>query len=307
MQNDLLSKLFYTSLFSHGVHRYLSTGQSFHSLAFTFRMGISTVRQIVYSTCQEIWETFSEIHLSLPTKEDFLRIADEFYRTWQYPNCLGSIDGKHIRIKCPGKSGSLFFNYRKFFSIVLQGVADAKYRFVCVDIGAYGHQNDAGTFRQSMFYDTVFRRQECIPDPRPLPGTNTDAPFVFLGDKAYPLLPNLMRPFPKASLTPETKYYNDRHSSARKTIECTFGILAAKWRLLWKPIEVEPKHADNIVKCMCVLHNLIIDIDGPPQIDSGSRLSTSQTGRRNLHNSSDRIAQRIREMFKNYFLNNIVR
>lgn len=62
----------------------------------------------------------------------------DYWKRWNFPNCVGSVDGKHIRLQCPPNSGTLFYNYKKYYSIVLMTVADHLYRFTLVDIGAYG-------------------------------------------------------------------------------------------------------------------------------------------------------------------------
>jgi hypothetical protein len=81
-------------------------------------------------------------HMPNPSVEMFKHTAEEFSSLWNFPNCTGSIDGKHIRLKCPRNSGSLFFNHKQFHSMVLQAVVDARMRFNAVDVGAYGKQSD---------------------------------------------------------------------------------------------------------------------------------------------------------------------
>jgi len=50
--------------------------------------------------------------ISQMTKNDFVEIANGFMEIWNFPNCIGAMDGKHIALKAPHKSGSMFFNYK---------------------------------------------------------------------------------------------------------------------------------------------------------------------------------------------------
>ncbi|XP_050516215.1 putative uncharacterized protein DDB_G0288537 [Diabrotica virgifera virgifera] len=122
--------------------------------------------------CMVLWDTLHPLYLkSLSTKQDWLHIVNGFKTRWNFPHCLGAFDGKHVTIQAPAKSGSLFFNYKKQFSIVLLAVCDSQYRFTLVDIGAYGSQSDGGIFKESVF-GTRFEQQAFnILDPEVLDET----------------------------------------------------------------------------------------------------------------------------------------
>ena len=65
-----------------------------------------------------------------------------FCTRWNFPNCIGAIDGKHVVMQAPNKSGHLYHNYKGTFSVVLMAIVDPWYRFPCVDIGDYGSNAD---------------------------------------------------------------------------------------------------------------------------------------------------------------------
>ncbi|KAJ8982002.1 hypothetical protein NQ317_004089 [Molorchus minor] len=50
-------------------NRYLASGNSFGSLAFNFRLGESTIKEIIYSTCEAIWIKLQSIDMPEPDED----------------------------------------------------------------------------------------------------------------------------------------------------------------------------------------------------------------------------------------------
>ena len=106
-------------------------------------------------------------------------MAAEFEMRWNFPNCGGAIDGKHVRIVPPPHSGSQFFNYKGFNSIVLMAVVSAQYEFLYVDVGKNGRMSDGGAFRQTEFGDRLQDEDLALP---PDADNVEGLPSVFLAD-----------------------------------------------------------------------------------------------------------------------------
>jgi hypothetical protein len=96
-------------------------------------------------------------------------VAEEFYQRWNYPNCIGALDGKHVVIVKPAKSGSTFFNYKQTFSVVLMALVDANYAFRYVHVGAQGRISDAGVFSQCRLAEALERNELGLPAPYCIP------------------------------------------------------------------------------------------------------------------------------------------
>lgn len=72
--------------------RFLATGNSFRSLSFSYRLGRKTVADIVAETCTSIYDVLSEKYLRTPsTPEEWLNIAEGFWKRWNSPNTLGML------------------------------------------------------------------------------------------------------------------------------------------------------------------------------------------------------------------------
>jgi len=81
----------------------------------------------------------------MPSCEDEWKVvAANFGHRWNFYNCIGAMDGKHFKINPPLQLGSLYYNYKDYFSVVLLAVVDAQLRFI-YDVGTNGRISDIST------------------------------------------------------------------------------------------------------------------------------------------------------------------
>ena len=212
---------------------------------------------IVKESCAALWEVLVPTVLKPPSTSKWIEIANDFNTFWQCGNCIGALDGKHIRIKCPPKSGSEFFNYKGFYSIALLAVCDAHYRFVLVDIGNSGRHSDGGVFQNSAIGKKFANQQLGIPPPNYLPGSTICIPHYFAADDAFPIKVGLIKPYPGRFLPPDNQIFNYRLCRARRVIENAFGILAVRWQVFYRMLNCDLDLAQLVVQAAVVLHNFL--------------------------------------------------
>ncbi|XP_054603133.2 uncharacterized protein [Nothobranchius furzeri] len=286
--------------------RFLASGDSFVSLAFSYRLGQTTVRNSVHMVCAAIEKVMMGQYLPPPTDEMWKTVAQGFWEKWNFPNFLGALDGKHIHIQAPPRSGSQYFNYKKTFSIVLLALVDADYRFRVIQVGDFGRSSDGAVYAGSALGIGMERRTLHVPPHAPLPGAAdaTPVPHVMVADAAFPLKPYLMRPYPGHNLTHRKRIFNYRLSRARMVVENAFGILASRWRIFYRRIHLHPDKVDSVVLAACILHNfLIAPSENQAILDEANQQTTHMVPVRDMGpNRASREACNIREIFCDFFM-----
>jgi hypothetical protein len=238
------------------------------------------------------------------TQEHWKKLTDCFYQRTQFPNCIGAIDRKHVRIIKPKLSGSLFHNSKKYYSILLLAIADTDYKFVYIDVGSFGKDADSTIFERTEFFKKLENNELNIPTSQPFPGTeNLNLPYIFVGDEAFSIFQHIMRLYSGKILSKEKIIFYYRLSRARRNIESTFGILSIKWKIFHTPINGSLDLAKLIIKTCCCLHNYVRTRDGFHIEDAMSvefaHIEEIRTTRPTLQST------RIRNLFTNYFVSDV--
>uniref|UniRef100_A0A1A9ZNX0 BACK domain-containing protein n=1 Tax=Glossina pallidipes TaxID=7398 RepID=A0A1A9ZNX0_GLOPL len=76
---------------------------------------LSTVRRIIYQTCESVWEKLASICIALPNELRLKKILQDFNNTWSLPHFVDIMDSKRVTVVCPPRSGSMFYNFKDDF------------------------------------------------------------------------------------------------------------------------------------------------------------------------------------------------
>ena len=248
-------------------------------------------------------------------------IGREFESRWNFPNCLGAVDGKHVRITPPPDCGSYFWNYKGYNSLVLLAAVNANYEFTMADIGTNGRVSDGGVIGNTEFGRRLSNGTLNLPDDAPPVNSGCNLPYVFVGDEPFALRPDFMKPYPQKNLNVENRIFNYRLSRARRFVENVFGIMASRFRILYTSINLKLSSIEKVVMACVVLHNYLRktcpskyspeecfhrdDISNRTIVPGLSLDPNSVAGLENGQGTRNysQVAKEVRVKFKEYFAN----
>lgn len=234
------------------------SGESRRSLEFQYRTSHSLISNIIPEVCDAIFTSLKNTYVKLPTTAgEWQQVANLFSTLWNFPMCMGAMDGKRFLIRKPGNSGSEYYDYKTHHSIIMLALVDANYKFLYVDVGTQGRASDAGVWDKSNLRKYLEEKRLQVPADGLLPHSKSQSPYVIVGDDAFPLKTYLMKPYPGQNLTPDQRIFNYRLSRARRVSENAFGILAAKFRVFESAIHSNPIYIKKIIFASVALHNYL--------------------------------------------------
>ncbi|KAJ8896971.1 hypothetical protein PR048_002317 [Dryococelus australis] len=251
--------------------RYLGCSCTLLDLHYQYRIGHTTLCKIVRALCKAVLDTMRKECIPNFTVERWVENSKVFEKHANFPNCLGALDGKHVRI---------FFNYKHFNYVARLVVVDANCLFNYIAVGSHGREQDSTILENSKLYGLLENGQANIPHGKPLPDTTEPS-----------------RPYTGTIVFYKKRIFNYRLCNTRRYMKCT-----NKWRIFHRPINVKLDFALSMINCCCILHNYVRSRDGGNFEDTLSVIGLCDQDNTHPSTQGGSALKRRRNVFANYFI-----
>lgn len=192
------------------------------------------------------------------TENEWLKIAEQYQKKWQFNNCVGCMDAKHILVVKPKEDSPQYQNYSDSYSVLLFSIVNADYEFIYIHTGTPGSLSAGPILESTKFYEKLCEDELNLPEASVLPNSNWSAPYVFLGDSGFGLDKYILEPYPNQNITQKASIFNYRLQRATRVTENVFGVLASRFRVFRNNILVDIQNVKKIIMACCYLHNYLI-------------------------------------------------
>ncbi|XP_064483202.1 uncharacterized protein LOC135396090 [Ornithodoros turicata] len=168
-----------------GLYRLCSTAED-RTIAHLFGIGRSTVNTVYRQFVTAVIEKLESEWLRMIRPEAMAAHLREFYAVTGFPQALGALDGCHFAVSPPEKNAVDYHNHKGWYSVILPALVE-----------------------------------------QPFPASVIEGlpvvPLIILRDQAFPMTPNLMKPYPTAVAETPEALFNYNLSKSRRIVENAFG------------------------------------------------------------------------------------
>ncbi|KAF4136322.1 DDE superfamily endonuclease [Phytophthora infestans] len=212
-------------------------------------LGISRPRSVVYiNDCLDVLSSMAATKVILPKASEVASLEAGFFAVAGFPGVVGAVDGTLIAIPRPHDFEGWYCR-KGFPAVNVQAVVDHTGAFRSISIRS-GSNND-----QSLWNGSGVRK--CLSTFVP-PGKH------LLADAGYKIWGHMLTPYPESEAADERRkrIYSRVHSRTRIAVECAFGRLKNRFRILLAKLEQKtPGRICKVIYSCIVLHNMLLAVN----------------------------------------------
>ena len=248
--------------------RVLATGMPLNSFDEVAGCSESTMQLFFIPFAEWLVGQYEVEILSWPTTPEMIEKIERPFKGLGLPGCIGSMDGVHVASDAVPVSLTGDHCGKESYPTVVFNVTSGHNRRVINVAGPFpGAFSDKNTVERDTFVEEVrtsglynsfdwqcFQANGMV---RTIKG------LWILCDQGYLSWRATICAFCSAVAGPMAVRWNRLVSATRKDIECTFGIMKKRFRILRLPLLFRPiTKIGTIFRCCAILHNMLLDYDG---------------------------------------------
>jgi hypothetical protein len=232
-----------------------------------------TIKNFYHLFCRKVALHLKHLYIKFPSSVEEIRACVATYAEENLPGCMGSIDCVHVPWpKALASQRSWFVGKEGVPTVAFQVIVNHKRKILSVSRPHPGAHNDKTIASMDPALHSIrtlqrfisFAWQSCT-----AVGSATLYGVYLICDGGYHFWRVLQRCNAVVS-DPKQLFLMNRIASARKDVECTFGIIKSRFRILKTPmLDAELSNVDDVFTACAIFHNMLLDHDSADFEDDG--------------------------------------
>jgi hypothetical protein len=256
---------------------WVAHASSYKALAATFDIGKSTVVYIIHQAVHVFRKYMVTDSIRFPeSAAEIEAVMKGFEDLCGLPFCAGAVDGTFVQMCKPVLWGDVYWCYKKYTAIIVMACVDAAGVFTYIDVGQPGSAGDAATWNECSMLHRIQRGEWLHLGPQYdshmmlYRGGNVWKPYI-VADSAFGISTRVMKCYEGVALNDEQQSFNYALIRTRRVVECAFGRLKGRFRLLMDNCRLQnPRFASDVVLVCCGLHNILERARDPREVQEAA-------------------------------------